>query len=164
MQGGSGKRDDDGFYKWQSWTSARSGSISGTLSLSQFKADGFRQHSAAEFRQLNSGIDYTVCGSTLATLRLSLADDPTAQNPGALTLPEYTVNPDSAAASNIRRGADKDAQQYQLALGMRHFDATGTSTRPPSSGCCAIWPTHWPRRRSTVRHPPRVPMSPSIER
>ncbi len=125
VQGGSGKRDHDGFYKAQTWTSARSGSISGTLSLSQFKADGFRQHSAAEFRQLNSGIDYTFSGSTLATLRLSLADDPTAQNPGALTLPEYNVNPDSAAANNIRRGADKDAQQYQLALRMRHFDATG---------------------------------------
>ena len=125
IQGGDGKRDHDGFYKAQTWTSARSGSISGTLSLSQFKADGFRQHSAAEFRQLNSGIDYTVSGSTLATLRLSLADDPRAQNPGALTLTEYTANPDSAAGNNIRRGADKDAQQYQLALGMRHFGATG---------------------------------------
>jgi iron complex outermembrane receptor protein len=125
VHGGSGKREHDAFYKAQTWTSARSGSISGTLSLSQFKADGFRQHSAAEFRQLNSGIDYTVSGSTLATLRLSLADDPTAQNPGALTRPELNVNPDSAAASNIRRGADKDAQQYQLALGMRHYDATG---------------------------------------
>jgi iron complex outermembrane receptor protein len=125
VNGGSGKREHDAFYKAQTWTSARSGSISGTLSLSQFKADGFRQHSAAEFRQLNSGIDYAVSGSTLATLRLSLADDPRAQNPGALTRAEYNANPDSAAANNIRRGADKDAQQYQLALGMRHYDATG---------------------------------------
>ena len=57
VQGGDGKRDGDGFYKWQSWTSARSGSVSGTLSISQFKADGFRQHSAGEFRQLNAGGD-----------------------------------------------------------------------------------------------------------
>jgi iron complex outermembrane recepter protein len=125
VNGGSGKREHDAFYKAQTWTSARSGSISGTLSLSQFKADGFRQHSAAEFRQLNSGIDYAVSGSTLATLRLSLADDPRAQNPGALTRAELNLNPDSAAANNIRRGADKDAQQYQLALGMRHFGASG---------------------------------------
>lgn len=125
IQGGDGKRTGDGFYKAQTWTSARSGSLSSTLSLSQFKADGFRQHSAAEFRQLNSGIDYTIGGSSLATLRLSLADDPRAENPGALTLAEYNANPDSAAASNIRRGADKDAQQYQLALGVRHFDAKG---------------------------------------
>jgi iron complex outermembrane receptor protein len=125
VQGGSGERNGDDFYKWQSWTSGRSGSVSGTLSVSQFKADGFRQHSAAEFRQLNAGVDYAVTGSTLATLRLSLADDPRAENPGALTLAEYLANPDSAAATNIRRGADKDAQQQQAALGLRHFDAAG---------------------------------------
>src|SRR5215210_5853568 len=125
VQGGSGERDGDDFYKWQTWTSGRSGSVSGTLSVSQFKADGFRQHSAAEFRQLNTGLDYAITGSTLARVRLSLADNPEAQNPGALTLAEYLANPDSAAANNIRRGADKDAQQHQLALGLRHFDAAG---------------------------------------
>jgi iron complex outermembrane recepter protein len=125
VNGGSGKRADDGFYKWQSWTSARSGNVSGTLSLSQFKADGFRQHSAAEFRQLNTGLDYAIGGSSIATLRLSLADNPKAENPGALTPLEYAVNSDSAAASNIFRGADKDAQQHQLALGIRHVDASG---------------------------------------
>jgi iron complex outermembrane recepter protein len=125
VHGGSGRRDGDDFYKWQSWTSARSGNVSGTLSVSQFKADGFRQHSAAEFRQLNLGLDYAATGSTLATLRLSLADNPRAQNPGALTLTEYNLNPDSAAANNIRRGADKDAQQQQLALRVRHFDSSG---------------------------------------
>jgi iron complex outermembrane receptor protein len=70
-------------------------------------------------------MDYAVSGSTLATLRLSLADNPRGQNPGALTLAEYRANPDSAAANNIRRGADKDAQQHQLALRVRHFDAGG---------------------------------------
>ncbi|MEP6688239.1 MAG: TonB-dependent receptor [Gemmatimonadales bacterium] len=125
VQAGSGKRNGDAFYKWQSWTSGRSGPVSGTLSVSQFKADGFRQHSAAETRQLNAGLDYAIGGSTLGTLRLSLADNPEAQNPGALTLAEYAANPDSAAATNIRRGADKDAQQQQLALGLKHFDAAG---------------------------------------
>jgi iron complex outermembrane receptor protein len=125
IQGGSGDTDTDDFYKWQSWTSGRSGNLSGTLSLSQFKTDGFRQHSSAEFRQLNGGLDYALSGTTLATLRLSLADNPRAQNPGALTFTEYNTNPDSAAANNIRRGADKDAQQHQLALGLQHFDAEG---------------------------------------
>jgi iron complex outermembrane receptor protein len=125
VQGGTGKRDADDFYKWQSWTSGRSGNVSGTLSVSQFKTDGFRQHSAAEFRQLNAAMDYAVTGSTLATLRLSLADNPRGQNPGALTRAEYLANPDSAAGNNIRRGADKDAQQHQLALRVRHFDAGG---------------------------------------
>jgi iron complex outermembrane receptor protein len=125
VQGGSGERDGDGFYKWQSWSSARAGKVSGTLSLSQFKADGFRQHSAGEFRQLSAGVDYAIGGSTIGTLRLSLADSPEAQNPGALTSAEYLANPDSAAANNIRRAADKDVQQQQLALGLKHFDAAG---------------------------------------
>jgi iron complex outermembrane receptor protein len=125
VQGGDGKRAGDGFYKWQSWTSGRAGDVSGTLSISQFKADGFRQHSAAEFRQLNAGADWLVSGSTVATMRLSLADNPQAQNPGALTRTEYAANPDSAAGNNIRRGADKDVQQHQLAFGVRHFDAAG---------------------------------------
>ena len=125
LQGGDGKRAGDGFYKWQSWTSGRSGDVSGTLSVSQFKADGFRQHSAAEFRQLNAGGDWVVSGSTVATMRLSLADNPEAQNPGALTRAEYDANPDSAAANNLSRGADKDVQQHQLSFGVRHFDAAG---------------------------------------
>jgi len=125
IQGGSGERNDDGFYKWQSWTSGRSGAASGTLSISQFKADGFRQHSAAETRQLNAGVDYVFSGATLGSLRLSLADNPEAQNPGALTLAEYLANPDSAAATNLRRGADKDVQQQQLSLSLKHFDAAG---------------------------------------
>ena len=125
VQAGSGQRNGDPFYKWQSWTSARSGPVSGTLSVSQFKADGFRQHSAAETRQLNAGVDYAISGSTLGTLRLSLADAPEAQNPGALTRAEYLANADSAAGNNLLRGADKDAQQQQLALALQHFDAAG---------------------------------------
>jgi iron complex outermembrane receptor protein len=125
VQGGDGKRAGDGFYKWQSWTSGRSGDVSGTLSVSQTKADGFRQHSAAEFRQLNAGADWIVSGSTVATARLSLADNPEAQNPGALTRAEYDANPDSAAVNNILRNADKNVQQHQLSFGVQHFDAAG---------------------------------------
>jgi iron complex outermembrane recepter protein len=125
VQAGDGKRDSDGFYKWQSWSSGRAGNASGTLSLSQFKTDGFRQNSAAEIRQLNAAMDYIFSGTTIGTVRLSLADDPRAENPGALTPIEYALNSDSAAANNIRRGADKDVQQQQLGLGLRHFDAQG---------------------------------------
>jgi iron complex outermembrane receptor protein len=60
-------------------------------------------------------------------MRLSLADNPEAKNPGALTRAEYEANPDSAAANNIRRGADKDVQQHQLSFGVRHFDAAGNA-------------------------------------
>ncbi len=125
VEGGAGTRGDDDFYKWQSWSSGRAGNASGTLSLSKFQTDGYRQHSAADIRQLNVGVDYTFSGSTIGTLRFSAADDPTAENPGALTLAEYLANPDSAAATNIARRADKDVQQQQLSLGLRHVDGGG---------------------------------------
>jgi iron complex outermembrane receptor protein len=70
-------------------------------------------------------VDYAFSGTTLGSLRLSLADNPQAQNPGALTRAEYLANADSAAASNILRGADKDVQQQQLSLALKHFDAAG---------------------------------------
>jgi iron complex outermembrane recepter protein len=124
-QAGGGERDGDGFSKVQSWTSGRLGDASGTLSISRFKADGFRQHSAAEIRQLSAGADYVFSGTTLGTLRFSAADNPQAQNPGALTLNEYLNNADSAAGNNILREADKDVNQQQLSLGLRHFDAAG---------------------------------------
>jgi iron complex outermembrane receptor protein len=124
-QAGSGRRNGDAFYKWQSWSSGRLGAASGTLSVSQFKADGFRQHSAAEIRQLNAGVDYVFSGTTIGTLRFSAADNPRAENPGALTRTEFLTNADSAARNNILRGADKDVSQQQLALALRHFDAAG---------------------------------------
>ncbi|HXE58034.1 MAG TPA: TonB-dependent receptor [Gemmatimonadales bacterium] len=125
LLGGGGPREQDGFYKAQSWSSFRSGAVSGTLSLSRFKTDGFRQHSAAEARQLSANLDYLASGSTTAFLRLGLADNPRAENPGALTAAELATNRDSAAANNILRRADKDVQQHQLAVGLRHFDAGG---------------------------------------
>jgi iron complex outermembrane receptor protein len=125
IEGGAGTRGDDDFYKWQSWSSGRAGNASGTLSVSKFQTDGYRQHSAADIRQLNAGVDYTFSGTTIGTLRFSAADDPTAENPGALTLAEYLANPDTAAATNINRRADKDVQQQQLSLGIKHVDSAG---------------------------------------
>jgi len=112
-----------GLFKWQSRTSGQAGPVSGTLSLSRMLWDGFRQQSAADFRTLNAAIDYVVSGTTLLGVRFGAADDPKAQNPGALTSTEYLVNPDSAAGGNILRGADKDVKQQQLALLFKHVDA-----------------------------------------
>jgi iron complex outermembrane receptor protein len=115
-----------GLFKWQTRTHGRLGAASGTLSLSRTLVDGFRQQSAADLRLLNAAIDYTLSGTDLLTLRFNAADNPKAQNPGALTRAEYAANPDSAARSNILRGADKDAQQQQLALGYKHLDTDGS--------------------------------------
>lgn len=100
--------------------SGRFGTAGGTIAFSHFYTDGFRQQSSAEQRRLNMAVDWAATGSTSFTFRLGAADDPRARNPGALTATEYAAKRDSAAANNIRRGADKAVTQTQLAVGMHH--------------------------------------------
>ncbi|MGH7630989.1 MAG: TonB-dependent receptor family protein [Gemmatimonadales bacterium] len=116
-----------GFFKWQTRTSGRRGPASGVLSVSRTLWDGFRQRSEADLRLLNASVNLDVAERTWIGFRFFGADNPKAQNPGALTPAEFAANPDSAAAGNIRRNADKDVQQYQLALTLRHGDAGGNS-------------------------------------
>jgi iron complex outermembrane receptor protein len=114
-----------GTDKWQSFTSARRGPLSGTLSVSRFTTTNFRQQGYADLRRLSADGQWAITGGTLLDVRFSAADDPHAQNPGALTPAEFAANPDSAAATNIRRGADKDVTQQQLSASARHTDAAG---------------------------------------
>ena len=107
--------------KLSSRTGGRSGLASGTLSVSHTEVDGFRQHSSARFTQLSLGGDYLFGSSTSGSLRFAYSDAPQAENPGALTQAEYLANPDSAAAGNILREADKDVTQGQLGLTLKHF-------------------------------------------
>lgn len=116
-----------GSTKWQVRGAGRSGRLGGTLSLSRFLTDGFRQQSAAEIRQLNLGADYALSDATEVRVRLGLADTPKAENPGALSEAEYAANPDSAPANNINRHADKAVQQQQLAFTVRHTDTRGNT-------------------------------------
>jgi iron complex outermembrane receptor protein len=99
---------------------ARIGAVGGNVTASRLYTDGFRQQSAADQRRLAVALNWNAPANTVITLRLSAADDPRARNPGALTAAELAANRDSASAANIRRGADKDVTQTQLALGMHH--------------------------------------------
>ena len=109
-----------GTSKEQVVFAARSGVVGGTVAASRFNTDGFRQQSAADQRRLSAALDWNADANTVLTLRIGAADDPRARNPGALTAAEVAANRDSAAAANIRRGADKSVTQTQLAVGVRH--------------------------------------------
>ena len=106
-------------------TGGRAGRGTGLLALSEFGTGGFRQHGKAEARQLVGKADYVLSTRSALGVRLSLADAPLAQNPGALTFAEYAARRDSAAASNILRGADKAVTQEQLAITWRWADGSG---------------------------------------
>ena len=126
------------------WISmARAGNFSGVLSLSpaspgrRLPAEQRRRHRHLQPRRST----WTPTKTSSLDLRVLIANDPLAQNPGALTYAEYDVNPDSAAAANIRRGA---VERHQAAAGRRSPTRTASraTTRPstcrrsPSGGRC----------------------------
>lgn len=117
-----------GLLKWQAEGSFGAGRWGGGASVARTTWDGFRQHSAADVRQLNTHLRFTAAARTSLTLRLNAGHAPRARNPGALTPAEYAAKPDSAAPANILRGSDKDSRQVQGGLTVRHQDGNGNET------------------------------------
>ncbi len=113
-------------FKWNSVLEGSTGRMSGLISLSTLKTDGFRQHSRAEAYQAFGKLDFVLSGRSTLGLRVSFADAPHAENPGALTVAEYAVKRDSAAGTSILRWADKDVSQKQLSLRYRWLDGAGS--------------------------------------
>lgn len=117
-----------GAFGTTKWSSSAGGAWRGSSALvgiSGFDTDGFRQHARAEAIQAFGRLDLGLGPSTTLGVRVSLADAPHAENPGALTEAEYAARRDSAAGNNILRGADKDVKQQQLALRYRWFGGSG---------------------------------------
>jgi iron complex outermembrane receptor protein len=115
-----------GLLTWSGWGSARRGPLSGTASLSRTTLDGFREHSAADLRQLSVSGAYDGVATRLA-MHFSAADDPRADNPGALTPAEYAARRDAAAPNNLLRNAGKDVKQQQLSVQVAHNDTRGNN-------------------------------------
>ncbi|HUL70346.1 MAG TPA: TonB-dependent receptor [Gemmatimonadales bacterium] len=105
--------------------SLREGRLATTVSASYYNWDGFRQQSASHGIQTYATADYLFGGGTKGLFRFGYTDAPQAQNPGALTTTEWLANPDSAAANNINRKADKNVQQGLLGLGVQHVSGGG---------------------------------------
>ncbi len=111
--------------KWQSTTSFRAGAGSGLVTLSRLDYTGQRQHSSADFRNLNSRFHFPLANSWSLAASADVGWDPRADNPGALTDNEMRLNPDSAAAINITRRAGKDVTQGQAGVTLRRQFAGG---------------------------------------
>jgi iron complex outermembrane receptor protein len=105
------------------------GSWSGAAAVTRYQSDGSRQQSATETRQLSLGLNRLIGsrGEWLVRGRYFYANSPEAQNPGALTAAELNANPDSAAAANLLRGADKAVRQHQLGLTLLRSSPNGAN-------------------------------------
>ncbi len=96
------------------------GPVAASISGSRFTSSGMRNHSATEQYRISSSITWRPAPTTALIARFSLANDPVADNPGALTPAEYENDPSAAAPANIARNAGKAVRQSQLALGVDH--------------------------------------------
>jgi len=121
-----------GLRKSQLRLSGRGGATVGALSLSRTASDGFRQHSAFVTDQLSLALDRSLGGARVLELRTGLAETPTAFNPGALTIAEYALNPDTAALANVRRGARR-------AIAQRHLSARLHGGEGPRSWSLSLY-------------------------
>jgi iron complex outermembrane receptor protein len=125
LAGRSGRAGSRGWNKWQSTTGFRVGGGSAQLMVSRLSYDGERDHSAADLRNLNTRLRLPLgTGWSLAAVA-DVGDDPRADNPGALTLPELQANRDSAPAINLSSHAGKDVTQAQGGATVRHPFAAG---------------------------------------
>src|SRR5213594_610907 len=111
--------------KWQSSTSFRVGAGSGLVTVSRLDYTGQRQHSDADFRNVNSRWHFPLANGWSLAATADIGWDPRADNPGALTAAEKARNPDSAAAINITRVAGKDVTQGQGGVTVRRDFAGG---------------------------------------
>lgn len=114
-----------GLQKSQLRLAGRAGATLGMVSVSRTRVDGFRQYSAAETSQLLAAVDQAIGANLTLQLRAGTADVPKAFNPGALTLAEYTLNPDTAALANVNRGASREVSQRYLSARLRGAMARG---------------------------------------
>ena len=94
--------------------------MQGALAVSRFATAGFRGQSRAEQQRVQGNLDLRLTPTVTALVRAAWADDPRADNPGALTAAEAETTPAAAAPNNVRRNAGKAVRQAQVALGVDH--------------------------------------------
>ncbi|MGH7646309.1 MAG: TonB-dependent receptor family protein, partial [Gemmatimonadales bacterium] len=120
---------DRAWTKWQSTTAFRVGGGGAQVTLSRLDYEGERDHTEADFRNLNARLRLPVLGRWSLALQTDWGDQPLANNPGGLTLTELKANRDSAARLNILRDAGKDVHQVQAGVTLQGpLGAAGEAT------------------------------------
>src|SRR5213594_1536963 len=111
--------------KWQTTTGMRVGGGSASLTVSRLDYEGERDHSAADQRVVNARLRLPLADGWSLALVTDVGDNPRADNPGSLTLPELRANPDQAPALNRQRNAGKAVTQVQSGATVRRAWANG---------------------------------------
>lgn len=114
----------------QRWTAAlggTTGSLRYQANGARTTSDGYRDYSRQEVTS-GFGRVMTRSGGTDLSLEALLFNEPTAQNPGALTAAQLASDPRQADAASILKGARKAVRQGQIGLTAAHALAGGDVT------------------------------------
>jgi len=128
VTGGRFDRNGRTWSKWLASASDRVGGGSAFVTASRLSFAGERDHSAADFRNLNTRVQLPIGASWSLAILADAGVDPRADNPGALTLAELHANRDSAPSLNQSTRAGKDVTQLQGGATARHLLAGGGET------------------------------------
>ena len=104
----------------------RSGKVDGIAGLSDFRTDGWRQHSAATRRQFNTVLHWNAGDDNRYSLVFNALNQD-AQDPGGLTLSEYQADPRQVDPAILKFDTRKTVRNRQAGLSWQHrFDSSDT--------------------------------------
>ena len=118
--GGSWVVGSDGLRKIGLNAAGQTGRLNYVLDHTRFETDGYRDHSAAERRQLNAKLRYAATEQTQITLVANLFDQPRSQDPLGLTRAQMEANPRQAAAPATLYNTGKEVSQNQVGVVVVH--------------------------------------------
>ena len=103
-----------GFKKHQLKASGTAGALGYMVNLSDLKMEGYRAQSDVESTQLNGTLHYQIDPDSSFRVAFNATDQPTSDDPGALTLQQVRENPRQAAAANVLFDAGESVEQYRI--------------------------------------------------
>ncbi|HEY8605646.1 MAG TPA: TonB-dependent receptor [Noviherbaspirillum sp.] len=99
---------------------AGTATLGGLLDVSHYETDGWRDHSAAERRQLNGKLLWRPSAATSVTGILNVFDQPLAQDPLGLTRDQFEEDPRAVAPVALSFDTRKSVGQQQAGMLVEH--------------------------------------------
>lgn len=115
-----------GFSKQQLKVGDTSGKLGWLVNVADFKMDGWRDHSRAENRSLNGNVRFALRADSSLRVAFNYTDQPTSDDPGALTRAEVATDPRQATPASIAFDGGESLEQtriglvYDKSFGTRH--------------------------------------------
>jgi iron complex outermembrane receptor protein len=97
------------------------------IDASRTTSAGYRAHGSAHIGRLDARLTAPLGRFTQLITTLDATDQPTLEDPGALTAAELDSNPRMASPRNLAVDAGKDVSQTQLAFTVQHRGAAGAT-------------------------------------